>query len=869
MINQKRVPSGLEGLDKVLDNIRYGDNIVWQISSIEEYAFFTRPFAEESIRNQKNTIYFHFGNGTPVFGPMNGISIVPIDPREGFEATVMQVHDVIERAGVETHYIFDPLTMLQAEWVADFMMSNFFDVIAPDIVKYKCAAYHAIIRNLHSVEAVARIRDGAQILLDVFHEQDQMYLHPLRVTERYGFSMFLPHNVNLHDPNVIEPLTNGIAVSKFYSTVGESGNVDSEQRLDSWERFFLDKQREMKKAGAGPEGADAVLTNGIRDLCRLVFGTDERMLDIASKNVNLKDILAIKARMIGVGSVGGKATGMILSRMIVDKRLPEIAKLLEPHDSFYICSNLYYTFLVKNRCWGLKLKQRTKRGYFTVAEILKEKIMEGEFTENIREQFRRMLEYYGQSPIIVRSSSLLEDSFGNAFAGKYESVFCVNLGTLEERLIAFEDAVRTVYASTMDESVLEYRQRRNLSDKDEQMALLVQRVSGSLFKDVYMPAAAGVAYSYNSYRWNKDIDPKQGMIRIVMGLGTRAVDRTDGDYPRIAALDKPDLRPTSSADISKYAQHKVDVLELPTNSVATISIEQAQEKMSDWFRAVMIEHDHSRERELREIGLNRRIVFTTCDSLLRREDFVGTMRKILTEIEKEYNYPVDIEFTLNFSKDGEFVINLLQCRPLQVGGSGIRAEAPHIRREKTYFLLNGGTMGGSYYQPIDIVVRVDPKNYYEYPYHKKSAVARLIGAINQYYKGKEKVIMLLVPGRLGTTSPELGVPVKFAEISGVSIAGEVAYEGAGYMPELSFGSHFFQDLVETDVLYVSIFENKNTTVHYNPEFLNNEPNILSEILHSDPEAEELADIVKVNDTSGRGLKIVTDITTGMTLCGDF
>ncbi|MDR1135251.1 MAG: PEP/pyruvate-binding domain-containing protein [Clostridiales Family XIII bacterium] len=868
VINQKRVPSGLEGLDKVLDNIRYGDNIVWQISSMKEYSFFARPFVEISMRNRKNTVYFYFGQGEPMFEAAGGPKIISIDPLEGFEATVMQVHDVIEREGDETHYVFDSLTVLQKEWIADFMMSNFFDVIAPDILKHKCVAYHSITRNLHSVEALARIRDGAQVLLDVFHENEQMFLHPLRVTERYRYSMFLPHHVNLYDPNIIEPLTNGIAVSKFYSIVGESGNVDSEQRLDSWERFFLNKQRELREVENDPEDADSVLTSGIRELCRLVFGTDERMLDIAARNVNLKDILAIKARMIGVGSVGGKATGMILSRMIVDKKLPEIAKVLEPHDSFYICSNLYYTFLVKNKCWGLKLKQRTKRGYFTVAEILKEKIMEGEFTENIREQFRRMLEYYGQSPIIVRSSSLLEDSFGNAFAGKYESVFCVNLGTLEERLVAFEDAVRTVYASTMDESVLEYRLRRNLSTRDEQMALLIQRVSGSLFKDVYMPAAAGVAYSYNSYRWDKAIDPKQGMIRIVMGLGTRAVDRTDGDYPRIAALDNPDMRPTSGTDISKYAQHKVDVLELATNSITTINIEQAQEKMSDWFRATMIEHDHGRERELREIGLNRKIIFTTCDSLLRREDFVSSMRKILAAVEQEYDYPVDVEFALNFSKTGEFVINLLQCRPLQVGGSGIRAEAPVISREKTYFLLDGGTMGGAYYQPIDIVVCVDPKNYYEYPYHKKSGIARIIGAINQYYKNKEKVIMLLVPGRLGTTSPELGVPVKFAEISSMSIAGEVAYEGAGYMPELSFGSHFFQDLVETDVLYVSIFENKNTTKYYDPGFLDNEKNILSEI-YNDPEVEELSDIVKVYDTSGRGLKIVTDITTGVTLCGEF
>jgi hypothetical protein len=166
------------------------------------------------------------------------------------------------------------------------------------------------------------------------------------------------------------------------------------------------------------------------------------------------------------------------------------------------------------------------------------------------------------------------------------------------------------------------------------------------------------------------------------------------------------------------------------------------------------------------------------------------------------------------------------------------------------------------------VVRVDPRAYYEYPYHKKSAVARVIGAINQYYGKSGKVVMLLVPGRLGTTSPELGVPVKFAEISNMSIACEVAYEGAGYMPELSFGSHFFQDLVEADIFYASIFENKNTTMYYDPDFLNDRENIAGTVC-GDTEAEEILDIVRVYDVSDAGLTIATDITAGETLCGVF
>ena len=119
------------------------------------------------------------------------------------------------------------------------------------------------------------------------------------------------------------------------------------------------------------------------------------------------------------------------------------------------------------------------------------------------DQFAEMLDYFGQSPIIVRSSSLLEDNYGNAFAGKYESVFCANQGSPQKRLEDFLSAVRTIYASTMSEEALRYRAHRGLLDRDEQMALLVQRVSGGLHGDLFFPQVAGVGLSYNPYVWNE------------------------------------------------------------------------------------------------------------------------------------------------------------------------------------------------------------------------------------------------------------------------------------------------------------------------------------------------------------------------------
>src|SRR5699024_275651 len=123
-------------------------------------------------------------------------------------------------------------------------------------------------------------------------------------------------------------------------------------------------------------------------------------------------------------------------------RLPWGRKYLEPHDSYYIGSDVFYTYIVSNNCWEIRIAQRTEEGYFAKAEDLRKALLSGEFPADIREKFRSVLEYFGQSPIIVRSSSFLEDGFGNAFAGKYESVFCVNQGTPKERMREFTQAVR-------------------------------------------------------------------------------------------------------------------------------------------------------------------------------------------------------------------------------------------------------------------------------------------------------------------------------------------------------------------------------------------------------------------------------------------
>ena len=290
---------------------------------------------------------------------------------------------------------------------------------------------------------------------------------------------------------------------------------------------------------------------------------------------------------------------MLLSRAIIRNEEPDIDETLEPHDSFYIGSDVYYTYIVDNGFWDMRIRQRTDEGYFALADEFRNLLLNGSFSDDMREQFGNIIEYYGQDPYIVRSSSILEDGFGNAFAGKYESVFCTNRGSFEDRLAEFENAIKTVYASTMGLSALDYRKRRGLDKRDEQMALLVQRVSGSYYGTYYMPCAAGVGYSYSPYRFMQTADPKAGMLRLVMGLGTSAVDRTEGSYPRLVSLDVPERTVyLTVADRHRFSQRNAEVINTTARKLETVKLEELEPVLPRYTGNVLLEHDFEAEQRL-------------------------------------------------------------------------------------------------------------------------------------------------------------------------------------------------------------------------------------------------------------------------------
>jgi len=854
------ISTGIKGLDNMITGLRAGDNVVWQIDDIKDYADLVKPFVQQALEEKKNVVYIRFASHKELVKASKKIKKYELNPYAGFESFTTKVNSIITQEGEGAYYIFDCLSELLSAWATDFMIGNFFMVTCPYLYELKTLTYFSILRNNLSFKSIALIRETTQLLLDVYHCEGSLYIHPLKVWNRYSPTMFLPHQKG---KNKFVPITDSVNAVKILSYMREKGAESAKRNLDYWDRLFLDAAELAKKTDSKEKIKEAA-----KKLCEIMVTKNKKILALAMNNFSLEELIDIKSRLIGTGFIGGKSVGMLLARRILSKNSSlDWQKLSEPHDSFYIGSDIFYSYIVQNRWWKLRMQQKTEEGYFSIARVLKEKMLYGTFSEEIMEHFQRIIEYFGTSPIIIRSSSLLEDGFGNAFAGKYESVFLANQGSPEQRYIQFAEAVKRIYASAMNEDALAYRKQRGLDKMDEQMALLVQRVSGAPHKNYFFPDLAGVGVSYNTYVWNENMSPRAGMLRLVCGLGTRAVNRVEGDYPRMVALDNPLRRPYAEKDdLRKFSQHDVDLIDTKGNALTTMPFEKIMDEKAypDIQRLAVKDYEAAQMMSSRPEGADKEYWILTLDNIFADNSLVNSFKKILGALEESYRYPVEIEFTVNFTKDNKFKINLLQCRPLQTHGLGHRVEMPdRVAKGKILFESRGYFLGGNISQDIARVIYVDPGKYNELEGSDKYEIARLVGALNRDITSREKIPAILMgPGRWGTTTPSLGVPVKFAEINNIAVLTEISSSALNLMPELSFGTHFFQDLVETKIFYIALFPEKEE-ITFNYGWLKSQKNIFAKIL---PQSARYKDVISVYDVGDKHLKLMSDVVSQKVIC---
>ncbi len=572
---------------------------------------------------------------------------------------------------------------------------------------------------------------------------------------------------------------------------------------------------------------------------------------IAKKVFQIADLRRIYRRRIGRGKIGGKSAGMALAWNILQDAAPEwdFSGQVYMPESFFIGSEVIYDFrLMNNLDHLMNQKYRPLNEIRADHDSVVEAHLKGEFPEEIVEQLQKVLEKLDGSPLIVRSSSLLEDNFGFSFAGKYQSFFCPNQGTPEENLHDLLDKIRRVYASSLNPDAILYRQRNGLIDYDERMGVLLQEVKGEQQGRYYFPTLAGVGFSQNPFRWHEKIRREDGFLRLVAGMGTRAVDRVGRDYPRMIALSHPQLRPETTAKaIRQYSQEYIDLIDLEENKFDTLLF---REVLGPDFPNLRLIASIDKRDYLSDIlsvvslGPTDRLVLTF-NKLTKEKKFVELMRQALRRLEVVYEIPVDVEFTVEVIPDypyPSYRLNLLQCRPLSTRAESARVTIPDDIPEENILFTAHKLIPDGQAKGIRYIIYVDPEGYYKLSDPTvRLELGRAIGRLNK--RLEKEVFILIGPGRWGSANLDLGVRVTYADIFNTKVLVEMAVAQGGHVPELSYGTHFFQDLVESGIHSLALHIGEGDGRFHWP-FFNDSANFLAAL---SPEDAALSDYLKVID----------------------
>lgn len=594
-------------------------------------------------------------------------------------------------------------------------------------------------------------------------------------------------------------------------------------------------------------------------------------IGVAKRVLTVSDLRRIHSNLIGTGKIGGKAAGMILawrSLRSLDEASP-VGAIGIP-DSYFIGTDVIYEFFLQN-----KLQHHMNQKYRPVSEIraaypaIVDDFLAGQLPEYVSAQLSEVIHALGNTPLVVRSSSLLENNFGFSFAGKYNSYFCPNQGTPEENLACVEAAIRRIYASSLNPDALLYRKKHNLIDYDERMAIMIQRITGRTCGRYYYPDIAGVGFSQNPFCWAPEIRRGDGFLRIVTGLGTRAVERVAQDYPRLVPLSHPHLRPEDSLEAKRnYSQRFMAVVDLEANAVRVVP---ARDVLADCPSLLALVASEDIRDDLVPIAPENLSpeshIVLTFDRLTDDQGFIDFMRDLLQQLEETYLGPVDVEFAVEIDygegKRGHenprhYHLNILECRPLN------RQRYPVVEADREEFeeaprlfalptLLESGMV-----ENIEYLVFVDPECYYDLGDEpSRLRVADTITRLNDLLPAGR--FGLIGPGRWGSANSRLSVPITYSDICNSKLLIEISppYSPA---PELAYGTDFLEELVEAGI-YVLGIQPMQDDSQFDWQFLRESANHLVRFL---PEDGDLADCVRVIDlqeAAGSPLRLMIDNET--------
>ena len=547
------------------------------------------------------------------------------------------------------------------------------------------------------------------------------------------------------------------------------------------------------------------------------------------------------------GKIGGKATGLFAAEKALEKasqQKPELKSVKVPK-TWYITTDQIKEFLHYNNLEELNVQKykelfEIRTDYPNIIQLMKN----SEFSDDLIKSLAMALDDFGDTPLIVRSSSLLEDRIEASFSGKYKSLFLANQGSKEERLEALVDAIVEVYASMYSPDSIQYRREAGLIDFPEEMGIMLQEVVGQQVGDYFFPLFAGVAFSKNEFLWSPRLKREDGLARMVMGLGTRAVDRVGDDFPVLLAPGQAGLKVNSTPEeVNRYSPKKLDVINLKQGAFETVEIDsflkEYGHKINNLEQIVSImKNNYLQQANAFSIDFDNDELVVTFDKLIEQTSFIKTMDTALKTLEEELETAVDVEF----ASDGENFY-LLQCRPQSVASEKIAPPLPKNLAENELIFSAERYISNGVISDISHIVYVDPDAYSRLEeYDEIVDVGKAVGRLNE--KLPKKRFILMGPGRWGSRGEvKMGVQVSYADINNTAMLIEIAKQKSDYTPELSFGSHFFLDLVEANIRYLPLYPDTEGII-FREDFLQESENILAQIL---PEYSHLEQVINVID----------------------
>ncbi|NQT34008.1 hypothetical protein HQ587_02365 [bacterium] len=423
-----------------------------------------------------------------------------------------------------------------------------------------------------------------------------------------------------------------------------------------------------------PKGVElsSAAREGLRVSLIRRFLTDQLdYIKIAKDYVEIRDFHELMKCIIfpadGHGQLGGKSAGLFLARHIIKKHGAEnelLRNIVYPK-TWFISSDGLNSFLHYNN-----LEEVSEQKYKDTEQIRQEypsiiqRFRRSQFTPEVFQGLSMALDDFGENPIIVRSSSLLEDRFGAAFSRMYRSFFLSNQGSKAERRQALMEAIAEVYASTYCADAIEYRAETGFIDYREEMGVIIQEIIGNRIGNYFLPTFTGSALSSNEFLWSSQLHQEDGLIRLVPGLSTRPMENHSGDSPILIAPGKPNLRMYAKDDeIIRKAPVNINVINLETNSLESVNIRDFLHENGPQLPGVqeiisVVQENRLKQLSMEDIDFEHDEIVVTFEGLFANTSFVETVNKILNTLKETMDTPVDIEFAY----DGKNLF-LLQFRP--------------------------------------------------------------------------------------------------------------------------------------------------------------------------------------------------------------